>query len=81
MTNNKKGLRIMAATLCLTSLLAFLFGGCRDDGHPSGGHTTHTDPDAPKTIQSTDLAEFSVASLKAAFASRATSVSPRLVSF
>ncbi|MBQ2545139.1 MAG: hypothetical protein II557_02520 [Clostridia bacterium] len=61
MTNNKKGLRIMAATLCLTSLLAFLFGGCRDDGHPSGGHTTHTDPDAPKTIQSTDLAEFSAA--------------------
>ena len=41
----------------------------------------HNLDDVARVWTEADLAEFSVASLKAAFASRATTISPRLVSF
>ena len=62
---NRKGIRIMAAMLCFTASLGLLFSACRkskpgDDPVPvDGGNTTYQDPDAPKTVESKDLTEFS----------------------
>ncbi len=61
---SKKGL--CAVLLCVTAIFGFFFGGCRkkpaqEDGPVEGGTTVHIDGDAPKTIESTDLVEFSAA--------------------
>jgi len=59
----RKGLCVMTAALCLTSLFGLFFSACRketeEEGHISGGHTVQTDPDAPKTVRSTELTAFS----------------------
>ncbi|MBE7003537.1 MAG: hypothetical protein E7425_04515 [Ruminococcaceae bacterium] len=59
--NKRKGRRIMAALLCLLSLLGL--GGCKKPAAAppeepiSGGVTNRTDYNAPKTITSKDIAE------------------------
>ena len=59
-----KGLRAMALILSASALLGlFSLFGCRKnepDGEPvDGGTVTHTDPDAPKTVESKELTAFS----------------------
>ncbi len=60
---NRKGIKIMAALLCAS--LLFGLGGCTDKPEPvpepepiDGGTTDHTDPNAPKVIQSKDIRAF-----------------------
>ena len=59
----RKGICIMTAAFCLTSLIGLLFSSCHkgteEDLPVSGGRTVLTDPNAPKTVRSKELTGFS----------------------